>query len=686
MFIVFVMLFCGYSAGAYAAEATVLPEDGIVLDDGDVCCDCCHKHAHTGEFFDRYFCFACKIMTFFRSFYKMSGTDEDMHRYFLTDSVSPTCVSEGERNYICGVCEKTVKITDEKLPHTPEAVKGYDATCTEDGLTDGSFCKECNGVLVKQEVITRLGHSTVTDKKIAPTCLDDGLTQGSHCERCDFVFVSQEKIPATGHDFTDGDTVSNLKVYGTGIDKVTADIVCYSCKEKFSDFSIDAAASVGGYNKIYHTLENAVSSAKNQNVYLLKDYTLKENLNIGNGVTLVIPAFTDDSGQLTRKDDGFYSKYCADNYTQVINKHCFRIFEVPEGKTINILNGGTLFVSAITGIFGGGHPESYGVSDGYGQIALGGVINVKNGGIFDCSGYVTDGGGTVNLEKGSKMFETYGVLYWRGGSYGSAAKAKDIFPIDGFEMNYMRARLNIQSGAVLLGSSKMVAGSLSDINTSTYYYCHFKLLGYGDGYIYRLKDGARAERTVAPDGRVTMKFYGNLDFGSSSITLGMIEFKTSTFNTYKVDGNYSYEFYDGTVTCSQRCQFMPGADMTVGKGATVEVTGSGALVFCTAKDYENPGYYYYDSQYVGALYPAGRDDARLIVKDGGRVNVNGSLLGKKATIAGIVYVDSRSSVNINKYAKTEIELQVAVGPVKGASILASVDTKTYTVVYKKISM
>lgn len=688
VFVVFVMLFCGaYLYEADAAEITEYPEDGTVLEEGDACCDCCHKHAHTGGIFDRYSCFACKIMTFLRSFYNKPQADDAVHRYFLTDSVTPTCVSEGERTYECGVCEKTVSITDEKLPHIPQTIKGKEAACTEDGLTDGAYCLKCNGTLIVQSVIPELGHDTVTDIRIAPTCLEDGLTEGKHCGRCNEVFISQERIPATGHDFTDGDTVANLKTYKSGTNKVTADITCYSCKEKFTDFNIDAAASVGGYDKIYHTLEKAISSAENQNVYLLEDYILKENLNIGNGVTLVIPAFTGDTGPIKRSDDGFYSYYCADNYTQVINKHSFRVLTVPEGKTVNIGSSGTLFISAVTGLFGGGNPESYGISDGYGQIALGGTINVKSGGIFDCSGYVTDGGGTVNLEKGAKMFETYGILYWRGGSYGMAANTKKIFPIDGYEMNCMQAKLNIAAGAVLLGNCKMCAGSLTDLQSSQYYYCHFKLLGYGDGYLYQLQDGARAQRTVDENGRVTIKFYGDVYFGTSSITVGLTDFKTSNFQTYKIDGNYTYEFYDGTVTCYQKCQFMPGAQMIVGKGAVVNILydmfkGTGALIFCTAKDYENRGYYYYDSQYVGALYPAGRDDARLIVKDGGKVNVNGSLIGK-TTLAGMVYVDSKSSVNFNRYSNTSIELNVAIGPIKGASILASVDIAKYKVVYKK---
>ncbi len=666
---------------ASAAADQSLPDDGIVITEEDVYCSCCHRHEHPDNLFGKYACFVCRIGQFLKNIYGIAQEDAP-HKYLLVSSSAPTCFVQGERLYQCGVCEKTQHFTDRRLIHKPKITKGTPATCMEDGLSDSSVCELCDTVLSVQTVIPQLGHLPRALPYVLPTCTQEGLTAGSYCGRCDEIIVPQTAVPATGHDFIDGAKAENLKIYPTGTNKTTADIICYSCNKKITAHPVNAAATVGGYERIYHTLEAAVKAAVNTNVYLISDYTLESDLTIPAGVTVVIPASASDNGYFKRDDDGFFSYYCPDNYTQDINIHSFRRLTVPEGRTIDVQNGGILYISAVTGLFGGGNPASYGISDGYGEILLGGTVNVQNGGIFDCSGYVRDGGGEVNLLSGAKMFETYGILYWRGGSYGAAASTEKIFPIDGYEMNYMRAKLNIASGAVLLGSCKMCAGAFPNINESKYYYCHFKLLGAGDGYVYQLLSGARAQRTVDEGGRVTIKFFGNVNFGSSSISVGITSFKTSNFQAYKIDGNYTYEFYDGTVTCQQKCQFMPGAVMIVGKGATVEVSSTsfngGALIFCTAKDYPDcRGYYYYDSQYVGALYPAGRDDARLIVKDGGRVNVS----GKNATLAGLVYVDSLSSVSFIKNANKTAQLSVAVGPVNGASLAASVDTKTYTIPY-----
>ena len=97
---------------------------------------------------------------------------------------------------ICSVCHAV----DEKvLGHAEETITGYAATCTEDGLSDGTVCSICNTVVVAQEVIPALGHDIVVDAAIDADCLNSGLTAGEHCSRCDHK-VDQEEVPALGHD------------------------------------------------------------------------------------------------------------------------------------------------------------------------------------------------------------------------------------------------------------------------------------------------------------------------------------------------------------------------------------------------------------------------------------------------------------------------------------------------------
>ena len=83
--------------------------------------------------------------------------------------------------------------------HTEVIDKAVAPTCTEDGLTKGSHCSECNKVIVKQKVIEAYGHKEATNKAVAPTCTEAGLTEGTYCSICSEILVKQESVPATGH-------------------------------------------------------------------------------------------------------------------------------------------------------------------------------------------------------------------------------------------------------------------------------------------------------------------------------------------------------------------------------------------------------------------------------------------------------------------------------------------------------
>lgn len=71
---------------------------------------------------------------------------------------APTCTAEGEETRTCTVCGETETRTAEKAAHTPVTVEGKDATCTEEGLSDGEKCSVCGKTLKEQEIIPALGH------------------------------------------------------------------------------------------------------------------------------------------------------------------------------------------------------------------------------------------------------------------------------------------------------------------------------------------------------------------------------------------------------------------------------------------------------------------------------------------------------------------------------------------------
>ena len=115
----------------------------------------------------------------------------------------PTETTTGIRTYTCTTCRTT---RTEEIPVVEPHIHNYSskttqATCTEAGYI--TYTCSCGDTYTEVNQEAR-GHSAVTDKGHAATCTEDGLTDGSHCRRCSEVLTAQEVIPATGHTFKNG--------------------------------------------------------------------------------------------------------------------------------------------------------------------------------------------------------------------------------------------------------------------------------------------------------------------------------------------------------------------------------------------------------------------------------------------------------------------------------------------------
>ena len=86
--------------------------------------------------------------------------------------------------------------------HIPVTDPGRPATCTEDGITDGSHCSYCGAVLQPQQAIPALGHDWDSGAVIQPAdCFNEGLRVYT-CRRCgarrDEAYRLEIKLGRTG--------------------------------------------------------------------------------------------------------------------------------------------------------------------------------------------------------------------------------------------------------------------------------------------------------------------------------------------------------------------------------------------------------------------------------------------------------------------------------------------------------
>ncbi len=119
------------------------------------------------------------------------------HKYADT-VVAPTCTTDGYTLHKCSVCGTSYKDSTTKATgHSyGNSVVTKQPTCTAEG-TKTKTCTKCNATVT--EKLPAKGHTAVTDKGYPATCTTAGKTDGSHCSVCNTVINVQTVINATGH-------------------------------------------------------------------------------------------------------------------------------------------------------------------------------------------------------------------------------------------------------------------------------------------------------------------------------------------------------------------------------------------------------------------------------------------------------------------------------------------------------
>ena len=105
----------------------------------------------------------------------------------------------------CTLCQAT---DGPALGHVNETVSGFAATCTENGLTDGTVCTVCGVTTLAQQIIPAPGHTTSEwIEDLAPNCTENG-SKHKECTVCG-TLLDTVALPALGH--TESDWIIDLE-------------------------------------------------------------------------------------------------------------------------------------------------------------------------------------------------------------------------------------------------------------------------------------------------------------------------------------------------------------------------------------------------------------------------------------------------------------------------------------------
>ena len=109
-----------------------------------------------------------------------------------------------------------------------------DATCTKDGYTGDTYCKDCGKKIGTGTAILAKGHTEVIDEAVAATCTTPGKTEGAHCSVCGTVIKAQEEISAKGHRWNEGEITTAPTCENAGVKTYTC-TVCNATKTEAID-------------------------------------------------------------------------------------------------------------------------------------------------------------------------------------------------------------------------------------------------------------------------------------------------------------------------------------------------------------------------------------------------------------------------------------------------------------------
>ena len=143
-----------------------------------------------------------------------------------------TCTESGTKTYTCTSCNTT---KTEEIPATgnhqnTELRNVKEATCTEEGYTGDTYCKDCGTKLSSGKTIAKTDHTWDAGKITkAATCKESG-TKTYTCTSCNT--MKTEEIPATrNHQNTE---LRNVKEATCAQEGYTGDTYCKDCGTKLS--------------------------------------------------------------------------------------------------------------------------------------------------------------------------------------------------------------------------------------------------------------------------------------------------------------------------------------------------------------------------------------------------------------------------------------------------------------------
>lgn len=455
------------------------------------------------------------------------------------------------------------------------------------GSFDGTYCGDADNYNPAEVTITftaRKQKVTVSvegvSRKIGDVKSDDGLftvtAQGENGE------LSAEEIEVLSVSVSHG---INFDVGGTyDVTYTLGQNDYYDAafengeKEITSWFKLCSVLYDNQYYTLQDALKNATSGtvivaentvASNSSAYDGADYDAYYT--VKKGVTLLVPY---DKNHSTNTKD--IQRCYKNGVTVPAVGTAYRTLTLAAGVTLTVENGATLIVNAkvvsasapVTGIVYGSN---------FGQLEVQKDAQVVVNGTFECIGF-TYGEGSVTVNSGAYLYELFNMIAYKGGTASLSLKNK-LFPLNQYTLTSLSCQTTFVSGSNYYAKA-FVTGELPffgimDQNADVQFASNSP-----DAFIQMNSENAYVEKRIDENtGRTSFDCYGDVILNNITLSLGGIFAFDTAGLPVPVPGHFSITVHGNAAMAKEtQIKLLPGAQLTVEKGATLTVEGSDSSV------------------------------------------------------------------------------------------------------------
>ena len=371
---------------------------------------------------------------------------------------------------------------------------------------------------------------------------------------------------------------------------------------------------ISGY-ALYDSFSAAVQYAADNHSELIvpmADFEITENATIPSGTTLLIPDSSDHE-VYTEKPNVVETKSAHSRFLKATIK---------SGATLTFENGAALSVGGSLSAPSGGKQAE--ITGAYGQLVVedGAQATFNSGSSLYAWGFVT-GGGTVECMDGVKVYESFQIEDFAGGSNSLTLATAGVFPFSQYYIQNIECTLKMNAGAEEIVFGALDAGG-GVYDTSLVF------IG-GDGAMFNVADGYILKYYDYDNDKLVCEIHGDASLDNIKATLPIMgETDTSIFQM--PINNIGVELAEGDLTIKQDLILLPDSYVVTNEGTTVDIQSDVFLI--SDADWEGQNRVYPDDNCKPLPFSATRYDetgngASPRSKDGDMANasmeMNGSM-------------------------------------------------------------